>query len=429
MAKSPGKAALLSAMKDASDVFRHCSRKIKILSVLSWNGAVADEFFKYKEDKLPTPIYPVDRANLNDMIERLDKLAPKLKGEHPVLAWLAKTRESYLDACKLLLATETKFFYEVSSKLYGNANSHPIKAGVSNLGLAQSISQRMAVCELNDISESRIFEDADTFAADVQAKIKVRIPAIPVKVEITDDIAAKVVAGMNRVRIRKNTRFAKLEVSALWNHELETHCLTANNGLLQENADFLSSGGPRTTMTQEGLAVFFEMYGHSMSQRRFLALCDRTLAIDMAEKGADFMQIYRWYKERSESEMEAFFAASRIFRGSPLKGGAPFTKDVVYLGGLLAVFNFLQLAVKNQNRLLVESLICGRIALEDVGTIAWLRTHGLLSPPKYTPTWLENWEALLSFFSFSAFVNSVDLSSVQDYFDANNTLQTWDFGF
>ena len=28
-------------------------------------------------------------------------------------------------------------------------------------------------------------------------------------------------------------------------------------------------------MTQEGLAIFFEMYGHSLSQHRFMALCER----------------------------------------------------------------------------------------------------------------------------------------------------------
>jgi len=427
MPKSPSKGTLLLAMKDASDVFRLCAKKIKILSSISWTGNTADEFFKSKETVVPKPVYQIDRAVLKEILVHLDTLGPKLKGEHPVLAWLVKTRESYALACRLLLEVGTPGFYEVSSQLYGNSSSRSFKGGVSNVELARSISTRMAVCELNEAGDSTALQDCGQFAASIETRMKMRSPALPIKVGITNDISAKVVAGMNRVRIRKDTRFHKLEVSALWNHEMETHCLTANNGLLQENADFLSSGGPRTTMTQEGLAVFFEMYGHSMSQRRFLGLCDRVLAIEQAEQGADFIQIYRWYKERAESPLEAFFSTSRIFRGSPAGGGFPFTKDVVYLGGLLAVYNFLQLAVKNQNRLLVESLVCGRIALEDVGTIAWLRTHGILSPPKFVPTWLENWEALLSFFSFSAFVSSVDLSAVQDYFDANNTLQSWDF--
>lgn len=414
-------------MKEASDVFRLCAKRIKVLSVISWGAKVADEFFAKKEGVVPKPVYKMNREELLDTIKLLNDLAPKLKGEHPVLAWLSKTRESYVLACQLLLETGTKNFYEISTKMYGNSKSRPFKGGVSNLELANSISQRMAVSNLNDLGENVVLIDAGAFGSRIDHRIRDRSPGLPVKVDISDEISAKVVAGMNRVRIRKNARFGKLEVAALWNHELETHSLTANNGLLQENADFLSSGGPRTTMTQEGLAVFFEMYGHSMSQRRFLALCDRVHAVHKAENGADFMEVYRWYKDRSESDLEAFYSTSRVFRGGLLEGGAPFTKDVVYVGGLLAVFNFLQLAVKNQNRLLVESLICGRIALEDVGTIAWLRTHGLLAPPKFIPSWLENWEALLSFFSFSAFVNSIDLSAVQDYFDANTTLQSWDF--
>src|SRR5262249_28245916 len=148
---------------------------------------------------------------------------------------------------------------------------------------------------------------------------KERIPSMSVQVELSDGISAKVVAGMNRVRVRRDARFSDVEVAALWNHEIESHCLTAHNGNLQENCEFLCSGGPRTTMTQEGLAVFFEMYGHSMSQRRFLAICDRVHAVELVEKGANFIELFRWYRDRSDTDMEAFFATSRIFRGTQLK--------------------------------------------------------------------------------------------------------------
>jgi uncharacterized protein (TIGR02421 family) len=427
MAKSHNKAQLVALIREANDAFRHCSRRLKILSAISWNAKVAHEFFRKKEGSLPNPTYHIDRTTVASMIDLLEGLTPKLKAEHPVYQWLYRTQQSYILAGKLLLAVETDQFSEISTELYGNSESRLFKGNISNIDLANSISARMSVCALNDIAESIVLKSADQFSGDLEKKLKARIPILPVRVEITDEIAAKAVAGMNRIRVRRDARFSELEVTALWHHEIESHCLTANNGILQENCDFLCAGGPRTTMTQEGLAVFFEMYGHSMSQRRFLALCERVQATQLAEKGADFMEVFRWYKERADNETEAFFSAQRVFRGAKLTGGHPFTKDTVYLAGLLGIYNFLRIAVKNQNRLLVESLICGRMALEDVGTVTYLRTHGILQPPRYLPAWLENWEALLSSFSFSAFLNSIDLSAYQDYFDTQNNFQKWDF--
>jgi uncharacterized protein (TIGR02421 family) len=427
MPKSVSKSVLEGVIKDSNEVFRFCSKKLKILSVLSWGASTANEFFRKKESVVPTINYQIDRHGLTQMSETLRALSPKLKGDHPVLQWLARTQESYLLGANLLREVGTDSFHEISTQMYGNSKSKLFKGKISNLDLANKISSRISVCNVDDITKSSPSKTAREFATLIEAKLKERRPLMTVKVELSDEISAKVVAGMNRVRIRRTATFSEMEVAALWNHEIESHSLTANNGFLQEQCDFLCSGGPRTTMTQEGLAVFFEMYGHSLTQRRFMAICDRVHAVELAENGATFIDLYRWYKERTDTDMDAFFAASRIFRGAPLEGGKPFTKDVVYVGGLLGIFNFLQIAVKNQNRLLVESLIAGRIALEDVGVIAWLRTHGILTPPRYIPEWIQNWEALLTFFSFSAFLNSIDLLAYQEYFDTN-TLQDWDLG-
>jgi uncharacterized protein (TIGR02421 family) len=420
------KSELVATLKAASDVFKVCSRKTKILAALAWKPEVATEFFQKKETLPPVPTYSIDKKTYQDLLQMLKDFEPKLVGDHPILAWLRKTHESFTLGIRLLLELESKVFFEISTQLYGNAHTAPFKTQTTNYEMAQAISSRMSVCNLNDIGESLVYEDAQQFSASLEKKLAGRIPVIPVRVDITDAITAKVVAGMNRVRVRKDARFAELELSALWNHEIESHCLTAHNGARQGNCDFLSAGGPRTTMTQEGLAVFYEVYGHTMSQHRFLALCHRVEAISLVQKGADFMQIYRWYKERSDNAMEAFYNTQRIFRGADLKGGNPFTKDVVYLAGLLGVFNFLKIAVKNQNRLLVESLVCGRISLEDVGIIAWLRAHGLMEPPHFIPDWLKNWEALLSFFSLTAVFESVNLTGFQDYFDGNKAFEEWD---
>jgi hypothetical protein len=59
----------------------------------------------------------------------------------------------------------------------------------------------------------------------------------------------------------------------------------------------------------------------------------------MAEEGADFLDLYRFFLGRGSDEENAFDNARRVCRGGLVEGGAPFTKDVCYLDGLLRVTN------------------------------------------------------------------------------------------
>ncbi len=420
------KAHILQLLKDSSEVFTLATRRAKILSSLAWGRDVASEFLKHKGTVLPKPVYTVDKKSLTEALEALAGLHARLQGEHPVLQWLMRTKDSFSQGIRLLLSIESESFFEISSQLYGNSGSSLARGQTTNLDLARSIGARMGVCSLNDIGESGVLMSASELAAGLEKRLKQRQPPMAVRVELTEDIVAKVVAGMSRVRVRADGRFSEMEMGAFWNHEVESHCLTAQNGLKQENCPFLAAGGPRTTLTQEGIAVFHEIYRHTMSQSRFITLCDRVEAVHMVEQGADFMECYRWFVGRCASELDAFYAAQRVFRGAALGGRYPFTKDVVYLAGLLEVYHFIQAATKVQDRILIECLLTGRIALEDVGTIEWLRLHGILDPPHFIPDWLKNWEALVSFFSFFGVVlHSVDLSSFQSYFDDFRDVREW----
>jgi hypothetical protein len=54
-------------------------------------------------------------------------------------------------------------------------------------------------------------------------------------------------------------------------------------------------------------------------------LADRVLAIQMVIDGADFIDLFRWFRDRTPGDEQAFESARRTFRGAPLTGGAPFT--------------------------------------------------------------------------------------------------------
>ena len=90
-------------MKECSDVFQFASRRAKILSTLSWGRDVAAEFFKHQGTSLPNPVYEVDRKGLQEALEALAGLHAKLQGEHPVLQWLMRNKDSFSAGIRLIL--------------------------------------------------------------------------------------------------------------------------------------------------------------------------------------------------------------------------------------------------------------------------------------------------------------------------------------
>ena len=107
------------------------------------------------------------------------------------------------------------------------------------------------------------------------------------------------------------------------------------NGRIQTDIPILAIGHPGTTRTQEGLAVYSEYVSGTLDLDRLRRLADRILAVQMVIEGADFIEVYRWFLERSATPEQAFESTRRNFRGGVITGGSPFTKDCSYLSGFL----------------------------------------------------------------------------------------------
>src|SRR3546814_3048481 len=69
---------------------------------------------------------------------------------------------------------------------------------------------------------------------------------------------AKAAAGARRIRLRTSAQYTDYDHHQLLQHEAFVHSLTALNGREQAVLGSLSLASPRTTATQEGLAVFAE---------------------------------------------------------------------------------------------------------------------------------------------------------------------------
>ncbi|HLU67149.1 MAG TPA: flavohemoglobin expression-modulating QEGLA motif protein, partial [Kofleriaceae bacterium] len=235
-------------------------------------------------------------------------------------------------------------------------------------------------------------------------------------VEVVDHLSANALAGATRIRLRRGASFTDRDVHQLVQHEALVHVATTLNGMRQPQLRVLASGHPGTTRTQEGLAVFAEFISGSMDPDRLRRLADRVLAIQMAIDGADFLEVYRYFLGRTHSETQAFENARRVFRGGLLTGGAPFTKDGVYIEGLLRVHNFLRAVVQLGRIDCLHLLFCGKLDIEDVPALAVLAAEGLCAPPRFLPPWASDLRFLTSYLAYSAFLNQVDLHTVRHHY-------------
>src|SRR5690606_13228235 len=202
---------------------------------------------------------------------------------------------------------------------------------------------------------------------------------------------------------------------ALEVHEGWVHLGTTLNGMLQPVCTFLSKGPPSSTISQEGLAIIMEIFTFSSHPARVQRLTDRIHAVAMAEQGADFLDVFRFFKERGLNDDASYTATARVFRGSTAKG-PPFTKDLVYSKGFVLIYNYIRLAIKKGLASRIPLLFLGKTTLEDLHVLSDLMDEGLVVPPKHVPPQFRDLAALSAWMCYSLFLNRLNLQYVtMDY--------------
>ncbi len=415
--------ALLSTVTGALSQVRVPSN---LLDDLAWPGGLEAEFVAGGASRSPAPVYAFDREGLAEDVKELTRVADAIEGDAPIPTWLRAVVRGTIDKDRLLLAVGTPEFGRVSTEIYGGARTLLPGLARTNLDLAEHLSERIRVHGWDaaaDRDESPM--NAVDFAAALSSRIARHRPHIDLDVAVDHVCSAKALAGTRKVKVRASATFLGWEADGLYFHEVETHAFTAQNGAAQPHAPFLKSGGPRTTATQEGLAVFAELYERALATPRLERLATRVKLVALAEDGASFVDAYRWLVGLGASRHDAFLDASRVYRGGMPAGGARgsvFTKDATYLSGLVNVVAFLSAFVRGGFRDEVELLACGRIALEDVGALVELQSLGLVDRPRHRPRWMRNWQTLLPYFAFSSFLEGLNLQAIEAHYTRAITL-------
>lgn len=365
------------------------------------------------------PIIEYPAADTDKARELIKNALVNIHGDHPVMEWLSRTAQNLRATANMLDARATPDFYTYSSELFGTPQNVLLDGRTKVIDFARHVDGILSELDAQHL----VLEGADEalsdhdFAARLEPKLTKHFGEDAPRIEVTPNLSAKVTAGSRRIRVREGADFTQMDVRQLLQHEALVHTATALNGRAQEGFPILGAAHAGTTQIQEGLAVFAEMIAGTMDPARFRRLADRVIAIEMAVSGADFIEVYRFYLERTHDEEQAFENTRRVFRGGVLSGGAPFTKDIVYLNGLLRIHNFLRTVVAMNRADLIRLLFVGKLDLEDVPALAMLADQGLITPGQYMPSWAKDLRFVVSYLSYSSFLNRIKLPGFRGYYE------------
>jgi uncharacterized protein (TIGR02421 family) len=412
-------------VRSLSDRLVEAQRPIRILDAIKWDDDIERAFFDRgcREQppvtrdyylSRPLPFDPDDKLHELHGIER--DIRRRLGEFNAPGQIMSRMCQEYREVVQLLARRGTRAFAEISERLYGSA-ADSFHAGDPNLA---DLGHMMSDI-LDNLSHETIFGHEEP-ALDARETVEhlggrlaeyFRDPAA-VRVQLSDGIVADAAAGSDYIKIRGNARFTAREVRLLEVHEGWVHLGTTLNGQNQPVCTFLSKGPPSSTVTQEGLAVITEIFAFASHPARVRRLTNRIEGVAMAEAGANFLEVYRYFLEEGYDSRESYQHAMRIFRGSLPEGCGPFTKDLCYSKGFVLVYNYIRLAVSRGMVRRVPLLFCGKTNLADIKTLAQLVDEGLVAPPRFLPPQFADLHALSAWMCYANFLNRLSLKRIEE---------------
>ncbi len=418
-------------------------KPIRVLQALRWDDTAEEQFLRSKHRELP----PIDAAyyanvdlgfDVRSKVEEFETLArdiERILGEGDAIGnVMLATALEYRDVVRMLAARGTPAFYEWSRKLYGSPKDRFPDGRSTVRGLGQLLYGLLT--NVDEWSEGGLGArpasgvparthlppeyarnlDATEAARKLGERLALFFGDTRVSVEADDGILADAAAGSDYVKVRNGARFSERDVDILEVHEGWVHVATSLNGQAQPVAKWLAKGPPRTTAVQEGLAALLEMFTFRTYPRRARRLNDRVLAVDKAEDGASFLDVFEWFRTEGYEEEECFHNTRRVFRGGVLGGGSPFTKDACYCKGIVLNYAFIRSAIQHGRVDLVPYLFVGKVAHEDVPVLARRVSDGVVRPPRYLPPMFRDLSGLAIWMAYSTFFCQLGGDAIADHY-------------
>ena len=390
------------------------SGKIRVLKALEWPLDSEVKFLQnWHKGNAQLPEVNIKPQNLDETILTLEYIADRCSQEDPVEKFLAETARSYADSARMLNSIGTPEFTRYATKIYGRPDTIYKLHGMSAVDGAKFFLE-----VTNSLLGNVHFPPTPTdipskeFAQWLKSEVDEFFDHDTVEVVVDQSMSAKALAGATRIRVRGNTLFSQLDKDQLLYHEAFVHTATILNGKKQVNLRSLGLGAPRTTRTQEGIAVIAELITNAMDINRLRRVALRVIAVKQALDGADFIDVFKFFLDAGQTAEESVKSAQRIFRGGDVKGGIVFTKDAVYLQGLLEVHTFMRVAIRDNRPDLIRNLFSGRLTMADALRLSPLFETGWLSQPAYLPVWASDLRRVAAMLAYSAFISNIKLEKV-----------------
>ena len=298
--------------------------------------------------------------------------------DDPTLAFLFRDKRDELDRMlNMLLERETPHFKYSSIQVFGAVDEelHEIACKILE-------KYPPGVQNKKQVKEDLIMAEgfADLARQEIQF-LKGQYPELDATVQVRKDIEGLMVSK-GQMLIGHTYCTSRKRAEALIQHEVGTHVLTYYNGKAQPLKQ-LYLGSPGYENLQEGLAVLAEYLSGGLTRGRLRILAARVVATEYMLKGADFIETFRLiHKEYGFKPASAFSLTTRVFRG----GG--FTKDAVYLKGLVDLLKYLS-GGKD-----LQPLLIGKIRQDYLPFIDELISREILKPAPLRPRYFSSLESM-----------------------------------
>jgi len=387
---------------------------IKVLSALTWPRQAEQEFLEaFRAGRPELPKVSLQQVRLESARAELDEIQAACDREHPLDNFIFKTARSYEAAARMLGSIGTPDFTKYSIELYGRPDDAYRTQGFTAADAANYFLERTDELMGGHVVPPTVANiGAEAFAERLGRAVNEFFTDDTVEVVLDPDLSSKAIAGSKKIRLRADAMFSDLDLDQLLYHEAHIHAATMHNGRRQPNLKCLALGAPRTTRTQEGLAVLAELLTLSLDVARLRRLALRVQGIAKALDGANFIEVFQSFLEGGQDEEESYQSTVRCFRGGDVRGGVAFTKDTVYLKGMFEVYVFLATCIHDNRPEYAPWLFAGRLTLADVVELAPYFETGFIAAPHYLPRWARDLRTLASSFACNAFFTRVDLKNV-----------------
>lgn len=353
-----------NALADASDQFDLLALITPVNVSEAWN-----EFKKNHYRKAPVFHYrhmPIDpeifKRRIYDL--KIEDIAD------PTLAFLFRDKRKEIDRMlSMLIDREKPDFLQSSIQLFGS-----IEESVHDVAKGLLVATPKLKTEVTDLVDAKEFVG---MAKAEMEYLQKQYNGLENKAEVRKDVVG---VSVSRGVLKVNDAFTiqRRRAQALIQHEVGTHVVTYYNGKAQPFRLF-SSGVPGYEQLQEGLAVLAEYISGGLTNARLRTLAARVVAVNHLVAGYSFVDTFYMLIDKYDFKPESSYSITmRVYRG----GG--FTKDAVYLKGLLNLLTYIREGHD------IAPLLIGKIRQDYLPIVEELVYRNVLKPVPIRPRYLED---------------------------------------